>query len=115
MNLNLLATIYGAFLGPILASFSAVVIERGRKGLSLKGRSKCICGRQLSWYLNIPIFSYLIILGKSTCCKSRIPIWYLIYEVIAFLLGITLTTFLHWWGILILIAIITFTSLILKK
>ena len=115
MNLKLLSIIYGSLLGPILASFSSVVIERGRKNISIKGRSKCICGQQLKWYFNIPIISYSFLLGKSNCCKSRIPIWYFYYELGSFVLGLILTLFFSWIGLLLLIFFIFLTSLIAKK
>jgi prepilin signal peptidase PulO-like enzyme (type II secretory pathway) len=46
------------------------------------GRSLCVCGRQLGWSENIPVVSYLFLLGRSKCCKSRIPSRYFITELL---------------------------------
>ena len=72
----------GFFLGASLASFSGVVVERGRKGLPPTGRSHCVCGRQLKWSENIPVFGWLKTLGKAKCCGSRIPAWYFWSELV---------------------------------
>lgn len=79
--LEVVIQIYAFLLGASLASFLVVVGERGYKKLSINGRSKCICGRQLTWWENIPIISYLILKGVARCCKSKIPKYYLITEI----------------------------------
>jgi len=46
------------------------------------GRSNCpCCGTPIPAYLNIPIFSWLLLRGKSKCCKKSIKFQYLGYEV----------------------------------
>ncbi|MFM7088772.1 MAG: prepilin peptidase [Candidatus Paceibacterota bacterium] len=69
-------------LGSSLASFGCVVVERGKTGVSITGRSKCVCGRFLSWRENIPVFGYIFLRGRSICCKSKIPPHYFITELI---------------------------------
>lgn len=73
------------------ASFLGVVVSRRRKGESISGRSHCICGRQLSWWENIPVFSWLFLGGKARCCKARIPVVYFLTELGCFLVGALLT------------------------
>lgn len=59
------------------------------KVLSTK-RSYCdFCGRQLSWYENVPVVSWLIQKGKTRCCDNPLPWEYPIVEIstgVAFLL-----------------------------
>ena len=45
-------------------------------------RSECpACKRQLKWYHNIPVVSYLFLKGKCFYCKTKIPIIYLFSEL----------------------------------
>lgn len=45
-------------------------------------RSYCdFCGRQLSWYENVPVVSWLIQLGKTRCCNKSLPIQYPLLEL----------------------------------
>lgn len=89
MEFVILAFLFGTAIG----SFLNVVISRTITGESpLKGRSKCDhCGRQLSWYHNIPLLSYVALSGKCAFCKKRIP---LLYPVVELLTGVL---FVWWW------------------
>ena len=80
--------------GLIWGSFLNVWIYRiPRKTFPGKKRSFCPdCGESIPFYYNIPVFSYLILLGKSACCKKRIS---LIYPVVELLTG-SLFTILFW-------------------
>lgn len=45
-------------------------------------RSFCdFCGKQLNWYENIPVFSWLIQIGKTRCCNKKLPVSYPIVEL----------------------------------
>jgi len=45
-------------------------------------RSVCdFCGRQLKWYENIPVLSWMIQRGKSRCCQKKLPVLYPIVEI----------------------------------
>lgn len=70
-------------LGLILGSFVSVVTYRIPKNLGfVTGRSFCDnCKKELKWYDNIPLFSFLIYLGKSNCCGKKISIRYPIIEI----------------------------------
>ncbi len=47
-----------------------------------KNRSECdFCGKQLSWYENVPVVSWLIQKGKSRCCRKPLPVLYLVVEL----------------------------------
>jgi prepilin signal peptidase PulO-like enzyme (type II secretory pathway) len=69
------------WFGALNASFLCVVAERVPRGLSLGGRSKCVCGRQLKLSENIPIFGWLRARGKATCCGATLPRFYLWAEL----------------------------------
>ena len=73
--------VWAAVLGAVLGSFLGVVIERVPQGRSIGGRSQCVCGRQLRWWENIPVLSWLMLMGRARCCGARIPVWYLRLEV----------------------------------
>jgi len=70
-------------LGLILGSFLNSWIWRQWENIRIvAGRSICIyCHRQLTWYENIPVFSYLFLKGKCRTCKKTISIRYLLVEL----------------------------------
>jgi leader peptidase (prepilin peptidase)/N-methyltransferase len=70
--------------GTIIGSFLNVVILRYNTGESLIfSGSRCFsCGKKLSWYELIPIFSFLIQGGKCRECKSKISLQYPLVEAL---------------------------------
>jgi leader peptidase (prepilin peptidase)/N-methyltransferase len=60
--------------GLVWGSFLNVVIYRLPRGLSLlRPPSSCPhCGKQIKFYENIPILSYLVLRGKCGSCKANI-------------------------------------------
>jgi leader peptidase (prepilin peptidase)/N-methyltransferase len=80
-----------AVLGLIVGSFLSALSYRLPKKLAItKGRSFCDkCGKKISWYDNIPIFSYYILKGKCRYCKDPISIRYPLIEFV------TLIVFLY--------------------
>ena len=96
--------IFIIIMGGLWGSFANVCIYRLPldKGVAL-GRSYCIkCKKQIVWYDNIPIISYLLIEGKCRKCKKKISFQYplvellsiLTFVIIYFFYGITFTTIL---------------------
>lgn len=71
----------GALYGAPTGSFSTVLIERLARKEAPTGRSRCICGRELSLVENIPIVSWLVLRGQARCCGAPIPRWYLAMEI----------------------------------
>lgn len=68
-------------LGAIWGSFGNVLVDRGEKGKSLFGRSKCdFCGYTLRWYDNIPIISFFLIGGRCRKCKRKLSWQYPLVE-----------------------------------
>ena len=69
----------------------------------VKGRSYCpACNKQIRWYDNIPLLSYIFLKAKCRDCSARIGIKYFIVELICalsfvlvfYLFGFSLTTLL---------------------
>ena len=57
-------------------------LEKENKKVGDKKRSYCdYCGRQLRWYENIPVVSWLIQGGKSRCCYKKLSVLYPIVEL----------------------------------
>lgn len=47
-----------------------------------KSRSYCdYCGKQLHWYENVPVISWLLQKGKSRCCRKKLSVLYPIVEI----------------------------------
>lgn len=69
--------------GLIIGSFISAVTYRIPRNIGfIKGRSFCDnCKKDLFWYDNIPLFSYIFYLGKSRCCGKKISIRYLLIEL----------------------------------
>jgi len=56
---------------------------RDKSHLYDKNRSFCdYCGRQLKWYENVPVFSWLFLKGKTKCCHKKLPISYPVVELV---------------------------------
>lgn len=69
--------------GLVIGSFVAAFTYRVPRNIDfIFGRSFCdFCKKDLSWYDNVPLFSYLYYGGKSRCCSQKISIRYLLIEV----------------------------------
>lgn len=80
-------------LGLIIGSFLNVVIYRSLNDESfVTGRSRCDhCRKQIAWYDNVPLLSFLILGGKCRYCKKPIA---LTHPVVELLTGVL---FLWWY------------------
>lgn len=65
-------------LGLIAGSFIGALTYRIPRGIAIsKGRSRCdFCGRKISWYDNIPVFSYVLLGAKCRNCHKKISLRY---------------------------------------
>ena len=73
-----------AFLaGLLIGSFLNVCVYRLPRDLSVvRPRSFCpACEKQIAWYDNIPVVSYLMLRGRCRHCQAKIPLRYLIVEL----------------------------------
>lgn len=70
-------------LGLVIGSFVSAISYRISRGIGfVTGRSFCDnCKKELYWYDNIPIFSFLFYRGKSRCCNKKISFRYPLIEV----------------------------------
>lgn len=68
--------------------------SRSKKG---GNRSYCdYCGKQLKWYENIPVISWIFLKGKTKCCQKKLSVLYPIVELVTgilFLLNFQLINF----------------------
>ena len=70
-------------IGLCIGSFLNVCIYRIPRNESIKGRSCCVhCKKTIPWYDNIPVLSFLFLLGKCRFCKKRISFRYAFVELI---------------------------------
>ncbi len=85
--------ISAALLGAIIGSFLNVVILRlPQEGASIAfpGSHCPQCKTPLSWYENIPVFSYVVQRGKCRHCKIAISLQYPVVEILTALLAAAL-------------------------
>ncbi len=69
--------------GASFASYICAYLSRTFKTGNSPTRSYCDnCKRQITWYENIPIFSYIFLWGKCKSCKKQIDTKYFIAEII---------------------------------
>lgn len=70
--------------GACFGSFANVIIYRMPRGESVvKPRSRCSnCQKLISWYDNIPIFSWFILRGQCRHCKAKFSIRYSMVELL---------------------------------
>ena len=83
-------------LGLCVGSFVNMAVYRTARQLRITNyelkiknekRSYCdFCGRQLRWFDNIPVLSWLIYGGKSRCCRKKLPLTYPVIEIITAIL-----------------------------
>ena len=71
-------------IGVSIGSFINVIIIRLPKNQSvIHPRSKCVkCKKNILWYDNIPIISWLILKGKCRFCQESFSISYLLIELL---------------------------------
>jgi len=74
--------------GLIVGSFLNVCIYRMPSEKSIvMPRSYCpACKHQIPWYDNIPVLSFILLLGKCRFCKNRISLRYIVVEVLTALI-----------------------------
>jgi leader peptidase (prepilin peptidase) / N-methyltransferase len=73
-----------ALFGLVIGSFLNVCIYRLPRDLSIVWpASRCTaCGRELSWYENIPVLSYAALRGRCRTCGQQISVMYPLIELL---------------------------------
>lgn len=104
--------------GLIVGSFSNVCIYRmPREESVVKPRSHCpVCKKNIPWYDNIPILSYILLKAKCRSCGVRIPLKYPLVELITALLFVAVVRVfglnIHSIGLLVLVCGLIISSFI---
>jgi len=115
-------TLYQIFLfifGSCIGSFLNVYRFRYSKSISIIYPSSFCpkCKKNISWYLNIPIISWIFLRGKCFFCKKNIPISYPFIEfltgILFFLCGFSNYVFSTNY-LVNLIGLVLFTSIIIS-
>lgn len=85
MSVITLFEVFAFILGAVVGSFLNVVIYRLPAGLSVNEprRSFCPhCQKQIPWFLNIPLVSWLGLRGRCAECKAPIAFRYFLVELL---------------------------------
>lgn len=87
-----LMEVYLFIIGAIIGSFLNVCIHRiPLRESIIFPRSRCPkCGTEIRWYQNIPILSYIFLLGRCANCKTRISPVYPFVELLTAILFVLL-------------------------
>ncbi|MCB9643252.1 MAG: prepilin peptidase [Myxococcales bacterium] len=83
-----IAFLYGAFVGSFL---NVCIIRIPLEGMSVfsPARSICFgCNKQIAWYDNIPILSYLFLRGRCRCEKYSISLQYPLVELMTAVMAV---------------------------
>jgi leader peptidase (prepilin peptidase)/N-methyltransferase len=100
----MMPVVLAGLFGLLIGSFLNVCIYRLPRDLSIVWpASRCTtCGRQLSWYENIPVFSYLALRARCRSCGERISPMYPAIEIVTALM---FAGALAWYGLTPLFAV----------
>lgn len=82
----ILGVCFGSFVNMmeyrLAVGYGLIKVGRDKSRPYNKNRSFCdYCGRQLKWYENIPIVSWLIQRGQTRCCNKKLPLTYPFIEL----------------------------------
>ncbi len=70
-------------LGLIIGSFLNVIVYRVHDAETLLGRSFCRhCKKQVHWYDNIPLISFILLWGQCRACQGKISWQYPAFELL---------------------------------
>ncbi|MFZ2190524.1 MAG: prepilin peptidase [Candidatus Magasanikiibacteriota bacterium] len=101
-------------LGSIFGSFLNAVVYRIHEKKSLWERSECPnCHKQIKWYDNVPILSFLILKGKCRNCKQKISWQYPLVELVMGILFVIPTFLVYHANFFVLIILLSFQWLII--
>lgn len=99
-----LLTAYALILGLCVGSFLNVVVARLPHGKSLvRPPSACPqCGRNIRWYENIPVLSFLALRGRCRGCRTAISVRYPVIELLVGMLFLATAARFGWSWLLVL-------------
>lgn len=101
-------------IGISIGSFLNVVIDRLPFGKPITGRSHCDrCGKILSWFDLVPLFSFLFLCGRCRFCKAKLSWYYPIVELTTGILFIlTCITIIKIFTVIIIIGLVFFLFIV---
>ncbi|OFZ53102.1 MAG: hypothetical protein A2428_16835 [Bdellovibrionales bacterium RIFOXYC1_FULL_54_43] len=118
---NWYGNVFAILFGLIVGSFLNVVVVRLPQGRSIvRPRSRCPnCDKEIRWWDNIPILSYLLLHGRCRECRTPISIRYPTIELLTALIflsakvrfGFSWTLFFRDWPFLAILIAVTFIDL----
>lgn len=83
----LIGSIFSLIFGVLIGSFINCLAWRLYKEETIFGRSHCPdCSKQIAWYDNIPLLSFILLKGKCRACSKKISWQYPLVELIMGLL-----------------------------
>ncbi|TXI03123.1 MAG: prepilin peptidase [Rhizobium sp.] len=100
-----LIAFFGACVGSALCVVYRRVLAPGDRPLYVaytQPRSQCLyCGSPIPFYLNVPLFAWVVLRGKTACCRRPIGQSELWFEVCGLAAGLVvglwaLKDFIHW-------------------
>ncbi len=93
-----LGLFYAGVFGTLIGSYLNVVVYRVPRGLStFRPRSRCPgCNRNIAWYDNLPVISYLVLKARCRHCQSPISLRYPAVELSTGLLFATAFACFGW-------------------
>ena len=101
--------------GIVFGSFLNVLILRAPQGLNVVSlKSHCTkCKKELKWFHNIPLFSYLFLRGKCAYCNKTISFQYFFVELLTGILTALLYIKLDFTLDFILVSTLFYTLIVL--
>ena len=96
---SLLFEIFAFVLGAVVGSFLNVCIYRLPRDLSVNKprRSFCpSCKKEIPWYRNLPLISWIVLRGRCANCGSKIAFRYFVVELITALLFLVVWRSFPW-------------------
>lgn len=92
MNMDFVFCLFSVLFGLCLGSFANVCIYRipRNKSIVRPGSSCPHCGSKIRFFDNIPVISYLFLLGRCRQCRGFIPWRYPLVEILMALLSLAI-------------------------
>ena len=104
---------YLAFIifGSLWGSFANVCIYRLPENKNvITGRSSCPnCKKKIPWYDNIPLLSFILLMGKCRLCKKPIDLQYFIVELVS---AISFVSIYYFFGLTLAALLLLILSII---
>ncbi len=100
-----LIAVFGFFLASLASFFQVVIYRTNREESFVTGRSRCEhCHKQIAWFDNIPLYSFLVLGGRCRSCRKSIAISHFVLEFLAFVSAFSV----YWWPTIDLLASLQF-------